>query len=175
MEEVKPTSLDLVATELASQKERCELLEDFNLNIKDQQQLRVAAQRLATINATNKRCPDGWDIHAWEQLTIKSYKERMVIASALLAMEVDNIISDETDEPEVVETNKQINVTININADIEVKGNYKPNSRNSKKLVRDIIALLKNGKLKEIGVRKVPPGFYEPFGDKEVTEIRLDL
>lgn len=39
----------------------------------------------------NYSCPLGWDIKLWEKMIRKSYKERLVIAGALIAAEIDRL------------------------------------------------------------------------------------
>jgi hypothetical protein len=36
-------------------------------------------------------CPKGWDISIWENMVKKPYKERVIIAGALLAAELDRL------------------------------------------------------------------------------------
>lgn len=42
--------------------------------------------------------PDGWDAEGWEKMTKKTYKERLIIATALLAAEIDRRIAIENQE-----------------------------------------------------------------------------
>ncbi len=35
--------------------------------------------------------PEGWDILIWEKMQSKSYKERLIIAGALIAAEIDRL------------------------------------------------------------------------------------
>jgi len=36
--------------------------------------------------------PDGWDLNIWKRMIEKPYKERVIIAGALLAAEIDRLI-----------------------------------------------------------------------------------
>lgn len=38
-------------------------------------------------------CPEGWDWDIWRKMFNKSYKERLIIAGALIAAEIDRIQS----------------------------------------------------------------------------------
>jgi hypothetical protein len=39
----------------------------------------------------DKRTPEGWDFKIWNKMHNKSYKERLIIAGALIAAEIDRI------------------------------------------------------------------------------------
>lgn len=42
--------------------------------------------------------PDGWDVDIWLKMCAKPYKERLIIAAALLAAEIDRLIYLETEK-----------------------------------------------------------------------------
>jgi len=42
-------------------------------------------------SSNNYACPTGWDINVWNKMRLKSYKERLIIAGALIAAEIDRL------------------------------------------------------------------------------------
>lgn len=62
-------------------------------------QLAVAATKLVDESVTEEFRvmnfkPGGWDQAIWEKMARKSYKERLIIAGALLAAEFDRVMAD---------------------------------------------------------------------------------
>jgi hypothetical protein len=39
----------------------------------------------------NYSCPDGWSQKIWDKIRVKPYKERLIIAGALIAAEIDRL------------------------------------------------------------------------------------
>lgn len=78
-------------------KERLEQLEKHNRTIQydfvtnKEGQLLVGAVSLFIPDA-EKEPPTGWDLELWQKMYAKSYKERLVIAGALITAELDRII-----------------------------------------------------------------------------------
>lgn len=56
-------------------------------------QLTFGAERLVIpeLDVYNYNAPDGWDEKLWEKMTSKPYKERLIIAGALIAAEIDRL------------------------------------------------------------------------------------
>lgn len=77
------------------QDERQEQIEDHGRTIandvkfNDKEQLRIAAMRL--LGAGTFLPPIGWDQELWSKMSAKDYEERLIIAGALIAAEIDRI------------------------------------------------------------------------------------
>lgn len=41
--------------------------------------------------ANDYSCPEGWDLSIWKRMLFKPYKQRLIIAGALIAAEVDRL------------------------------------------------------------------------------------
>jgi hypothetical protein len=56
-------------------------------------QLAYGAERLCVpeLDVYNYNAPNGWDEAIWEKMTSKTYKERLIIAGALIAAEIDRL------------------------------------------------------------------------------------
>lgn len=56
-------------------------------------QLAWGAERLCVpeLDVYNYSVPNGWDEVLWEKMTSKTYKQRLVIAGALIAAEIDRL------------------------------------------------------------------------------------
>lgn len=91
------TGIELIADE------RTEQIEKHGISIQDdvknnkRSQLRNGATGI--IAKTNLR-PSGWSEELWNKMTSKPYKERLIIAGALIAAEIDRLqlIEVETEE-----------------------------------------------------------------------------
>jgi len=59
------------------------------------QQMRVAANRLTQKNAITSGSPTNWNKDLWHKMRNKPYKERLIIAGALLAAEIDRVLLEE--------------------------------------------------------------------------------
>lgn len=81
-------------------KERKEQIEKHNRSVisdsfhNSRGQLRVAAVRL--LGNQPSASPLNWNNGLWSRMIVKSYEERLIIAGALVAAEIDRL--EETDE-----------------------------------------------------------------------------
>lgn len=87
------TGIELTQAERQKQLEKFSIDHDYRLN--KQQQLKDAAL-LLIISSDEVHAPKGWDKEQWDKMKAKPYKERLVMAAALLAAEVDRL--NHTDE-----------------------------------------------------------------------------
>lgn len=87
------TGIELIAHERAEQilKHSRTIENDSTENA--EYQLKDAAQALLVDNepARIELVPRGWDLIIWQKMCRKSYSERMIIAAALLAAELDRL------------------------------------------------------------------------------------
>ncbi len=87
------TGIELIA------QERAEQIEKHGRTIKDdrvinaQHQLATAARRLCNpyLDAEDYSIPFRWESTLWEYMINKSYKDRLIIAGALIAAELDRL------------------------------------------------------------------------------------
>lgn len=86
------TGIELIAQERAEQIEKHgrTILRDVDENRSEQ--LRLGAIRLI-VDSYDREClaPNGWDNKRWHKMSDKEYKDRLVIAGALIAAEIDRI------------------------------------------------------------------------------------
>lgn len=81
-------------------EERREQLEKHGRTIEDdkvlnkRRQLRSAAYMLISEQAFIMDAPEGWDEKIWDKMRRKALKERLIIAGALIAAEIDRILPD---------------------------------------------------------------------------------
>lgn len=95
------TGIELIAQERKEQIEKHGKTVALDKKKNNQQQLSFAAALLtcpdpigmgyATAN-NDFSCPEGWDVKVWMKIIVKPYKDRLIIAGALLAAELDRII-----------------------------------------------------------------------------------
>ncbi len=97
------TGLQLIAIERQEQitKHKRTIASDVHQN--RDRQLAQAAATLASVpndpfydnavraKAIHEACPLGWDKKVWEKLNRKDYKQRLIIAGALIAAEIDRL------------------------------------------------------------------------------------
>jgi hypothetical protein len=90
---IPKTGVDLIEQERQEQIEKHgrSVEQDVALNTKGQ--LSVAAGILCqkTIPANLDLIPTGWNVFIWNRMLSKPYKERLIIAGALIAAEIDRI------------------------------------------------------------------------------------
>ena len=84
------SGIGLIANERQEQitKHQQSILDDVNEN--STKQLAIAV--LGLLDRSNHDKPLNWDEKRWQYMVNKSYKERLIIAGALLAAELDRII-----------------------------------------------------------------------------------
>ena len=86
----------VVPGELISQ-ERAEQIEmhgkniDYDIMINIHNQLPDAAFGLIKPKYAKEECPFGWNQEIWKHMLSKSYVERLIIAGALIAAEIDRL------------------------------------------------------------------------------------
>jgi hypothetical protein len=86
------TGIKLISDERKEQLEKHNrsLQEDYECN--DRNQLAVAATWLIEGGIDmQQRTPSEWDEDIWLKMVRKSYKERLIIAGALIAAEIDRL------------------------------------------------------------------------------------
>lgn len=85
------TGIELIAEERNDQlyKHKRSVKEDAELNNKNQ--LSIAAIRLIEGGLSDRQLPDGWFGDIWKKMLGKSYKEKLIIAGALIAAEIDRV------------------------------------------------------------------------------------
>ena len=88
------TGVELIATEREEQivKHGKTIKSDVDLNRFDQ--LSIGAAKLAKPEPTLEDwvlCPRFWDTDLWDRMLRKPYKDRLVIAGALIAAEIDRL------------------------------------------------------------------------------------
>lgn len=92
---MKKTGIELIAAERAEQLEKHGRTVERDRGINDVRQLAKAAQIMVIANIHPKAAPSfkpaDWDPDLWDKMCAKSYKDRLVIAGALIAAEIDRI------------------------------------------------------------------------------------
>lgn len=86
------TGIELIAQERQEQIEKHgrSIQEDVECNTNNQ--LPFAAMQLIEGGLTTRlQTPSEWDDDSWQKMADKSYKERLIIAGALIAAEIDRI------------------------------------------------------------------------------------
>lgn len=95
MSETKKTGIELIASERAEQLEKHGRTVEMDVVSNNAHQLTVAAANLCYLGATltdaeiDARTPYGWNKAEWRKMMQKPYVERVAIAGALLAAEID--------------------------------------------------------------------------------------
>jgi len=89
------TGIELITKERAEQANKHGYTPDTDKIYNRLGQLHVAAESLIESGLTDElriaNCPIGWDMSVWRKMATKPYKERLIIAAALLAAEIDRI------------------------------------------------------------------------------------
>ena len=85
------TGIKLIVLERKEQfTKHCRSVE-YDVKRNSGQQLRKAAVLLISLNPQNSFPPGGWDENLWNKMCRKSYRERLIIAGALIAAEIDRL------------------------------------------------------------------------------------
>lgn len=92
--------IEAIAKERSEQLIKHGRTRENDLIINTTGQLAYAAGKLSDPHKspTLDDVPDGWDLNVWKKMIEKNYKERVIIAGALLAAEVDRLIMIEVAE-----------------------------------------------------------------------------
>lgn len=93
------TGIDLIAKERAEQltKHNRTIAEDVRLNRHHELRRGAIALIAGEGEGSYKDLPSNWDVAACRKMILKSYKERLIIAAALLAAEIDRIQASDSD------------------------------------------------------------------------------
>jgi hypothetical protein len=88
------TGIELIAAERAEQIEKHGYTTELDKN-NTSHQLSEAARILSkfSINEEFDHRPTGWDRNIWERMCVKPHKDRLIIAGALIAAEIDRLQS----------------------------------------------------------------------------------
>ena len=91
------TGIDLISKERKEQltKHHRSIIKDVQDNCNGQ--LRSGARKLLIPNPSNLEDypPEGWDKRIWKKMCNKPYKQRLIIAGALIAAEIDRKLYNE--------------------------------------------------------------------------------
>ena len=89
------TGIELIAQERKEQIKKHLRSVEYDVNFNSDNQLSKAAAGLCVDDIGGywsfKTLPEGWDQQIWDKMTNKSYKERLIIAGALIAAEIDRL------------------------------------------------------------------------------------
>jgi hypothetical protein len=88
---INMTGIELVAQERQEQIEKHGRTVEKDAELNDEEQMRVAALELLKREPKFEHRPFGWDKAIWARMIIKPYKERLIIAGALVAAEIDRL------------------------------------------------------------------------------------
>lgn len=102
MENIK-TGIELIAIERKEQIEKHGRTVDKDCLYNAVNQLSYAASILCSedwvcneeLDIIEDHCPAGWDEAIWKNMVKKSHKERLIIAGALIAAEIDRLNANE--------------------------------------------------------------------------------
>lgn len=86
----KKTGIELIAEERREQIEKHGRTIDQDVQLNYDGQLRQAAASLMGQRQTNED-PEGWNTAIWVKMLKKPIKERLIIAGALIAAEIDRL------------------------------------------------------------------------------------
>lgn len=85
------TGIELIAQERQEQIEKHGRSVQYDKGHNAQEQLPTAAIRLLQINRHDIPAPFMWSERIWEKMMNKPYRERLIIAGALIAAELDRL------------------------------------------------------------------------------------
>lgn len=85
------TGIELIAEERQEQIEKHGRTVESDIRMNKNRQLRIAAARLISDDAFILDPPEGWNKKIWDKMKRKNLNERVIIAGALLAAEIDRI------------------------------------------------------------------------------------
>lgn len=91
------TGIELIAEERQEQIKKHLYSIAHDIEVNDNEQLAHAAEMLLAVEREegidSDSFPDGWDKDICRKMLAKSYKERLIIAGALIAAEIDRLIA----------------------------------------------------------------------------------
>ncbi len=90
------TGIELIADERREQIEKHGRTIASDKILNRRRQLRSAALKLISDEAIFMTAPDGWDKKIWARMAKKNVRQRLIIAGALIAAELDRL-NDESD------------------------------------------------------------------------------
>ncbi len=88
------TGIELIVIERKEQIKKHNRTINDDVEYNNRNQLPMGAVALIEKDYTfngDKRCPEGWNFQIWNKMHNKDYKERLVIAGALIAAEIDRL------------------------------------------------------------------------------------
>lgn len=97
---MEKTGIELIADERLEQQIIHHRTIERDVNENKDYQLSIAASMLALEyphicleleDVEENHCPDNWDKELWKKMVNKPYKERLIIAGALIAAEIDRL------------------------------------------------------------------------------------
>ena len=92
------SGIELIAKERKEQIEKHGRTIESDVEINQRGELSAAAATLISASGIRfKVIPIGWDNFLWKKMCDKPYKDRLIIAGALIAAEIDRIQFMETD------------------------------------------------------------------------------
>jgi hypothetical protein len=89
------TGIELIAQERKEQIEKHGRTVRDDVRFNKVRQLASGAKRLIEINPDPLNAPFDWDVDIWQKMCRKDYKERLVIAGALIAAEIDRLLNSD--------------------------------------------------------------------------------
>jgi len=91
---MEKTGVELIADERKEQIEKHGRTIKKDVKLNGQEQLRRATIYLLQTDRHSVHAPFGWSDSIWEKMMNKPYKERLIIAGALIAAEIDRLQAD---------------------------------------------------------------------------------
>jgi len=86
------TGIDLIKKEREDQILKHGKTTDYDIEFNEGCQLSIAAAVICMPQVNFRyEPPTDWDIHTWNRMVSKSYRERLIIAGALIAAEIDRL------------------------------------------------------------------------------------
>lgn len=95
MKTEKLTGIELIAQERKEQIEKHGRTIEADVKYNNRRQLTSGAKRLIEIHPDPLNAPNDWDVDTWQRMCRKGYKERLIIAGALIAAEIDRLNNQE--------------------------------------------------------------------------------
>lgn len=101
-EKTMKTGIELISKEREEQIKKHSRTVDQDVRLNKKKQLVSAASALILCDSQKEikamaeyGCPQGWDKAIWSKMINKPYKERLIIAGALIAAEYDRVLNTE--------------------------------------------------------------------------------